>query len=117
MRELIFFDVLTVVNDRKQPQDTDPDGSADFYLPTIISATDYYAFGFEMLGRKGYYPSVITEIEIPINSIEVNEFLYDNSKQSLHKEFQHLIRSYEKNKIKSIGKFVFEFLQIYQVTW
>ncbi|HMQ70530.1 MAG TPA: RHS repeat-associated core domain-containing protein [Ignavibacteria bacterium] len=42
---------MTVVNDRKIPRDVDPDGAADFFFPTIMSATDYYAFGFEMPGR------------------------------------------------------------------
>jgi len=43
--------VLAVVTDRKLAQ---PDGGTGvaFYLPDIVSATDYYPFGFAMEGRR-----------------------------------------------------------------
>jgi len=44
--------MMAAVSDRKTPLDTDTDGDADYYLPTILAATDYYPFGYEMPGRK-----------------------------------------------------------------
>ncbi len=52
--------VLTVVSDRKLGVDNvnnttgvaPPDGLVDFYLADVVSAKDYYAFGWEMPGRS-----------------------------------------------------------------
>jgi len=45
--------VLTVVSDRKLGVDVTPtDGIVDYYLADVTSATDYYAFGSPMPGRK-----------------------------------------------------------------
>jgi RHS repeat-associated protein len=44
--------VTAALSDRKQAFDTNADKKADYYEPIILSATDYYPFGFEMPGRK-----------------------------------------------------------------
>ena len=41
-----------MVNDRKMPKDTTGNGLADYYLPTILSVSDYYPFGMQMPGRS-----------------------------------------------------------------
>ncbi len=43
--------VLATVNDRKKPEDLDLNHIAEYYEPTIISASDYYPFGLQMEGR------------------------------------------------------------------
>ena len=44
--------VLTVITDRKIPVDANNDFITDYYLPDVISSTDYYAFGAPMPGRS-----------------------------------------------------------------
>ena len=44
--------VLTVITDRKIPVDANNDFITDYYLPDVISSTDYYAFGSPMPGRQ-----------------------------------------------------------------
>lgn len=44
--------VLAVVSDRKISVDNTGDGKADFFMPDLLSTTDYYTFGQEMSGRK-----------------------------------------------------------------
>jgi len=44
--------VLTAINDRKTEVDANSDGTADYYEPTILFASDYYPFGMEMPGRQ-----------------------------------------------------------------
>lgn len=44
--------VTAALSDRKQAFDTNADKQADYYEPVVLSATDYYPFGFEMPGRK-----------------------------------------------------------------
>ena len=56
--------VLTIISDRKIAVDnatfnssgifvdSTPDGLVDYYIADIVSATDYYAFGSPMPGRK-----------------------------------------------------------------
>ncbi len=44
--------VLTVITDRKIPVDANNDFITDYYLPDVISSTDYYAFGSPMPGRN-----------------------------------------------------------------
>ena len=44
--------VLTVISDRKIPVDANNDFITDYYLPDVISSTDYYAFGSPMPGRQ-----------------------------------------------------------------
>ncbi len=44
--------VLTVITDRKIPVDANNDFITDYYLPDVISSTDYYAFGAPMPGRN-----------------------------------------------------------------
>ena len=43
--------VLTTVSDKKIPVDLDYDGTIDYYVADITSATDYYPFGSPMDGR------------------------------------------------------------------
>jgi len=43
--------MTATVNDRKRPVDTNADEIADYYNPTILSATDYYPFGMDMPNR------------------------------------------------------------------
>ena len=40
------------MSDRKIAVDQNNDGTIDYYTADVISATDYYPFGFEMPGRK-----------------------------------------------------------------
>lgn len=52
--------VLTVITDRKIPVDANNDFITDYYLPDVISSTDYYAFGQSMPGRtfnRNAYPA------------------------------------------------------------
>jgi len=44
--------VTATVSDRKRPVDTNADEIADYYNPTILSATDYYPFGMDMPNRS-----------------------------------------------------------------
>jgi len=44
--------VLVTVSDKKAAVDADTDGDVDFYLSDVVSATDYYPFGMQMVGRK-----------------------------------------------------------------
>ncbi len=44
--------VMATINDRKAQFDTDADDEAEYYEAAILSATDYYPFGFDMPGRK-----------------------------------------------------------------
>ena len=43
--------MTATVSDRKRPVDTNTDGTAEYYEPTIITASDYYAFGMDMPNR------------------------------------------------------------------
>jgi RHS repeat-associated protein len=43
--------VLTVVSDRKIAVDNNADGIVDYYLPDVVNATDYTAFGAPLAGR------------------------------------------------------------------
>jgi len=43
--------ITATVSDRKRPVDTNADEIADYYNPTILSATDYYPFGMDMPNR------------------------------------------------------------------
>lgn len=45
--------VLSVVSDRKVPWDGNADQTNDYYMPDVISYSDYYPFGMVMPGRKG----------------------------------------------------------------
>ena len=44
--------VMATINDRKAQFDTDADDEAEYFEAAILSATDYYPFGFDMPGRK-----------------------------------------------------------------
>ena len=44
--------VLTTISDKKAPIDVDDDGTIDYYVADITSATDYYPFGSPMDGRN-----------------------------------------------------------------
>lgn len=44
--------VVAVISDRKLAVDVDNDYSADYFVPDMQSATDYYAFGSPMPGRQ-----------------------------------------------------------------
>ncbi len=44
--------VMVTVSDKKIPVDTASLGYAQYYLPNIISAQDYYPFGMEEPGRS-----------------------------------------------------------------
>gem|GEM_PF-5620159 len=44
--------VLVTVSDKKQGVDTDGDNEADYYQANVLSANDYYPFGWSMPGRK-----------------------------------------------------------------
>jgi|GEM_PF-2745152 len=44
--------VLVTTSDKKIAVDEDTDGDIDFYLPDVVSASDYYPFGMQMVGRK-----------------------------------------------------------------
>jgi RHS repeat-associated protein len=44
--------VLAVISDRKLAIDDNADNVADYFLPDMLSATDYYAFGQPMPGRQ-----------------------------------------------------------------
>jgi len=44
--------VLVTVSDRKKGVDDDQDGAVDFYEAEVLSASDYYPFGFGMPGRS-----------------------------------------------------------------
>jgi|GEM_PF-6123444 len=44
--------VLVTVSDRKNGVDTDGDNEADYYEAEVLSASDYYPFGWSMPGRK-----------------------------------------------------------------
>lgn len=44
--------VLTVVSDRKIAVDNNNDNIVDYFLPDIVSSTDYYSFGAPMPGRQ-----------------------------------------------------------------
>jgi len=44
--------VLVTVSDKKQGVDTDGDNEADYYTANVLSANDYYPFGWSMPGRK-----------------------------------------------------------------
>jgi len=60
VKENHLGNVLTVVSDRKLGVDNvnnttgvaPPDGLVDYYLADVVSAKDYYAFGWEMPGRS-----------------------------------------------------------------
>ncbi|MCU0392121.1 MAG: hypothetical protein MUE81_13460 [Thermoflexibacter sp.] len=43
---------LVTISDNKVGVSTDTDNTADFYQATVLSATDYYAFGMSMSGRS-----------------------------------------------------------------
>lgn len=43
--------VLTTISDRKIGQDDIPNGLAEYYIPSVLSKSDYYPFGLEMPGR------------------------------------------------------------------
>ena len=59
--------VLTTITDNKlQAQDpSDPD-EVEYYYPDIVTATDYYAFGMAMPGRK--YPEPENPNNNPVHS-------------------------------------------------
>ncbi|MDX2172812.1 MAG: hypothetical protein SFY56_06810, partial [Bacteroidota bacterium] len=44
--------VIAVVSDRKLPVDANTDNIIDNFVPDVLSATDYYAFGAQMPGRN-----------------------------------------------------------------
>gem|GEM_PF-1021123 len=44
--------MLVTVSDKKQGVDTDGDNEADYYTANVLSANDYYPFGWSMPGRK-----------------------------------------------------------------
>lgn len=44
--------VMTVISDRKLGIDSTENDTADYYLADVVSATDYYPFGFQMPGRS-----------------------------------------------------------------
>lgn len=48
--------VLAVISDHKIQVDDDNDSYTDYYLPDVFTATDYYPFGSQMIGRT--YSSV-----------------------------------------------------------
>ena len=49
--------VLGVVTDRKLGEDSDTDGTVDYYDPTVLSAVDYYPFGMAMPERSDTDPT------------------------------------------------------------
>ena len=53
--------VMVVVTDRKIPHDGG--GSVDYFLPDVITATDYYPFGMQMPGRTY---SITKTVGVPI---------------------------------------------------
>lgn len=51
LKDCYLGNVLTVVSDRKIAVDNNNDNIVDYFLPDIVSATDYYCFGMPMPGR------------------------------------------------------------------
>jgi RHS repeat-associated protein len=43
--------VLATITDQKEPVDTDSDDIVDYWLPRVLTVTDYYPFGMQMPGR------------------------------------------------------------------
>ncbi len=44
--------VLVTISDKKQGVDQNSDGVIDYYVADVVSAQDFYPFGFKMPGRK-----------------------------------------------------------------
>ena len=68
--------VLVTVSDKKIAVDQNSDGTIDYYMADIITATDYYAYGMAQPGRK--YTQGTNSYRYSINGQEKDKELNEN---------------------------------------
>lgn len=76
--------VLTVVSDRKIAVDNNNDNTVDYFLPDIVSSTDYYCFGSPMPGRN-YQPA--TPYRYGMNGQEKDDEVFQGAMTAQYWEY------------------------------